>query len=305
MRLQDMPILDRMYPGGDYLTFRESGNSARSTISPQLFRYLSSFKRFKLPNGMSIPKPDTKVWNPGSIFGHLVLPFPKVWVEWETKNETQNAPLIMAAACIDIDEISTFLSLIIGDVHENDIAALDKAKTDSLHPKSWAMFLFHLNPGIPVMIPGSLRIFNDADGMYAGIAAAGVSHLGGGAEAKTATLTNMGWDALSAIGWLNCKNVSTTEHDRSTNVKRRSPSKNKATSLSFHTINLPGSPSEHGNGVGQTTGNTALHMARGHFKTFTAEAPLMGKHVGTYWWGWQVRGNPQRGATITDYKIGA
>jgi hypothetical protein len=23
----------------------------------------------------------------------------------------------------------------------------------------------------------------------------------------------------------------------------------------------------------------------GHFKTFTAEAPLFGKHVGTYWWG--------------------
>ncbi len=31
----------------------------------------------------------------------------------------------------------------------------------------------------------------------------------------------------------------------------------------------------------------------------------MGRHVGTYWWGWQVRGNPNNGVTITDYRVGA
>lgn len=303
MRLQDMPILDRMYPGGDYIVIGESGNTARS-VSPDLFRYLADFKRFKLPNGMSIPKPDATEWNPSSIFGHLVLPFPKVWVEWETKNETQHAPLIMAAACINVDEVGDFLPLVLPHVSEKDLTAISHAKSGQ-YSRSWAMFLFHLNPGIPVMIPGSLRVYNDTGGMYAGIAGAGASFLGQGSETKAATLTSMGWDALAAIGWLNCKNVSTTEHDRSKNVKRRRPNKNKATSLSFYTINLPGSPSGASSGAGKKTGTTALHMARGHFKTFTEDAPLMGKHVGTYWWGWQVRGNPERGATVTDYKISA
>jgi hypothetical protein len=50
---------------------------------------------------------------------------------------------------------------------------------------------------------------------------------------------------------------------------------------------------------------TTLHRVRGHFKTFTAERPLMGKHVGTCWWGWQLRGdpNPNRGIVTSDYQI--
>jgi hypothetical protein len=34
----------------------------------------------------------------------------------------------------------------------------------------------------------------------------------------------------------------------------------------------------------------ALHICRGHFKTFTEDAPLLGRHTGTYWWAPQVRG---------------
>jgi hypothetical protein len=30
---------------------------------------------------------------------------------------------------------------------------------------------------------------------------------------------------------------------------------------------------------------------------------LFGKLNGTYWWGWQVRGNPERGANINDYRL--
>jgi hypothetical protein len=42
---------------------------------------------------------------------------------------------------------------------------------------------------------------------------------------------------------------------------------------------------------------------RGHFKTFTAEKPLMGRAVGTYSWGWQLRGDPKRGIVISDYQF--
>ena len=46
-----------------------------------------------------------------------------------------------------------------------------------------------------------------------------------------------------------------------------------------------------------------LHIARGHFKHFTKDAPLFGRHVGTYWWNSQVRGDIEAGAVVKDYAI--
>ena len=41
----------------------------------------------------------------------------------------------------------------------------------------------------------------------------------------------------------------------------------------------------------------ALHICRGHFKTFTPDAPLMGRHVGIYWWAPHVRGSKEAGTS--------
>jgi hypothetical protein len=43
-----------------------------------------------------------------------------------------------------------------------------------------------------------------------------------------------------------------------------------------------------------------LHRCRGHFKTFTAEHPLMGKHIGRFWWMPHLRGDPDKGLTIQE-----
>jgi hypothetical protein len=47
----------------------------------------------------------------------------------------------------------------------------------------------------------------------------------------------------------------------------------------------------------------ALHLCRGHFKVFTDDAPLFGRHTGTYWWAPQVRGRAEEGANINDYRV--
>jgi hypothetical protein len=47
----------------------------------------------------------------------------------------------------------------------------------------------------------------------------------------------------------------------------------------------------------------ALHICRGHFKTYTDEAPLFSKLTGTYWWEPQVRGNSDQGVVDKDYRI--
>ncbi len=49
----------------------------------------------------------------------------------------------------------------------------------------------------------------------------------------------------------------------------------------------------------------ALHVCRGHFKTYTEDAPLLGRHVGTYWWPAVVRGRATEGRVEKDYRVGA
>lgn len=109
-----------------------------------------------------------------------------------------------------------------------------------------------------------------------------------------------------AVSLMNCKNVAVEDAGR-LHVKRskRDKRSGKSANLRFSTIVLPG----------MTTGRTAAeraanqdmmarHRVRGHFKTFTEDAPLFGKVVGTFWWGWQVRGNAKNGVVVSDYKIG-
>lgn len=108
---------------------------------------------------------------------------------------------------------------------------------------------------------------------------------------------------MTAIGLMNCKNVKVEPSNRPITRSKKNRGKNVA-KLNYHTIVLPGSSSSSG-GTGECKGVMPQHKVRGHFKTFTAEAPLMGQHVGTYWWGWQVRGNKKNGITVTDYKVGA
>ncbi|MGX9900770.1 hypothetical protein ACW0JT_14530 [Arthrobacter sp. SA17] len=59
------------------------------------------------------------------------------------------------------------------------------------------------------------------------------------------------------------------------------------------------------NGGEAADGTDRCHLARGHFKTFTEGAPLLGKHAGTYWWGWQVRGQEGSGVIEKTYTLRA
>ncbi len=47
----------------------------------------------------------------------------------------------------------------------------------------------------------------------------------------------------------------------------------------------------------------ALHVCRGHFKTFTEGAPLFGRVTGTFWWADQVRGDRKLGEVVKDYEM--
>lgn len=50
-------------------------------------------------------------------------------------------------------------------------------------------------------------------------------------------------------------------------------------------------------------GMTSLHIVRGHFATYTAEKPLFGKYVGTYWREPHTRGSAEHGEVAKDYEV--
>jgi hypothetical protein len=113
--------------------------------------------------------------------------------------------------------------------------------------------------------------------------------------------------AFMALGLTNCRNVKTAETG-SVRMRRSGREKRQGVppkELRYSTIILPGGGSIASDKRGGSHRAAAVHRVRGHFKTFTAERPLLGKHVGTYWWGWNVRGNPEHGEVQSDYEMGA
>lgn len=103
-----------------------------------------------------------------------------------------------------------------------------------------------------------------------------------------------------ALALMNCRNVSLRERGS------RNDAGSTPTGDAFHEVVIDGSTrgstessAEAGDGMGRR------HLARGHFKTFTEDAPLLGKHVGTYWWGWQVRGQENSGSIEKTYTLKA
>lgn len=110
--------------------------------------------------------------------------------------------------------------------------------------------------------------------------------------------------AFYAISMMNCRNVDVLPALTATRRAGKKTRRQPKPPIEYHRIKLP-TPKASGGGVGTLTGTTKLHTARGHFKTYTEDAPLMGKHVGTYYWGWQVRGRRENGEVISSYEVGA
>ena len=110
-----------------------------------------------------------------------------------------------------------------------------------------------------------------------------------------------------ALNLINCRNVKTGKAGYLSVARSGREKRNREPRLDYHTIMLPGMDHARSSRPSMLGSSDVmpLHRVRGHFKTFTADAPLLGQHVGTYWWGWQVRGSKESGVVVSDYKLGA
>lgn len=114
--------------------------------------------------------------------------------------------------------------------------------------------------------------------------------------------------ALMTTSLLHCKNVElqTVEPDQKLSrnyAKKRGGGRPLTT---YHVIDIE--PMRRildaaGAQEGQEGLRRALHLCRGHFKVFTPDAPLFGRHVGTYWWAPHVRGRAEQGIALKDYRV--
>ena len=100
-----------------------------------------------------------------------------------------------------------------------------------------------------------------------------------------------------------CKNIDHIETKVDDKLIRRRVREGKIPINKFYTLNI-NSNHHHSTGVSVGHGSgKSFHICRGHFKHFTADNPLLGKHVGTYWWSMHAKGDKLQGKVTKDYNI--
>jgi len=109
---------------------------------------------------------------------------------------------------------------------------------------------------------------------------------------------------LLALSFCNCKKSQIVEQSISRQVRRNSERHNIPI-VKEYTLEIPQVKTVYedievvpGSGI-----KKAFHLCRGHFKTYTKEKPLMGKHQGTFWWDMHLKGSSEYGIIDKDYKI--
>jgi hypothetical protein len=217
---------------------------------------------------------------PRSDFGPMRPSNPDMWLEWGA--QTRDGDGWVDIACALHEEGATN--------DGNLIYSLLLVLSFNGQPIQW--------------LPQRVYLGIDADGRYNGQVMRDLLDDNADTEHVPDELSTELLTPEMALSLINCRNVNTAEAG-SINIRRSGAQKRrgeKPFTIRYNTILLPGGGSEY-DATSGTHRATALHRVRGHFKTFTAKRPLMGKHVGTYWWGWQLRGDPKHGIVISDYQL--
>lgn len=109
--------------------------------------------------------------------------------------------------------------------------------------------------------------------------------------------------ATSVAALLSCKNIHVKVQDHPGAVQSKRVKRGKLPLYQYHTLEVSQSSTAHHSDSSLTAnGDVALHWVRGHFKRYTADNKLFGKHTGLYWWQPHVAGTAER-VVEKDYEI--
>ncbi len=105
-----------------------------------------------------------------------------------------------------------------------------------------------------------------------------------------------------ALMLLSSKNIGTEEVKPAEKLNKARAKRGKKPLYTYHTLVIKPTGKRQ-ESIPRHLWNNRIHLCRGHFKRYTADAPLFGKHVGLYWWEPAVRGDKKQGIVQKDYKI--
>lgn len=232
-------------------------------------------------------------WDPNVDFGVIRPPFESMWVEWAMPPAHLRVGF---TSTVDIEAAAVFVN------YNKDDDAFD-------------YLTIHRVRGLGIVV---LPIFNRVRLTGAGTYESGGVEFDERAsdhrffqEVREAIADgrDLGYERFGShellliLSMMNCVNASIEDERASKGDVRRA----RQHGLPLHQIKkirVPGGRATTKRSMVQALGGPqALHLVRGHFKTYTAEAPLFGKRVGSYWWGWQQRGKAEAGTIDHVYEV--
>ena len=109
----------------------------------------------------------------------------------------------------------------------------------------------------------------------------------------------------SFLELLSCKNITTEKTLPSKKLNQSRKKKGKTELYTYHTLKLilPKTRKVYPASDQEAQYHHRIHLCRGHFKRYTSEKPLLGKHTGLYWWQPTVRGKDHKGIVVKDYSL--
>jgi hypothetical protein len=118
---------------------------------------------------------------------------------------------------------------------------------------------------------------------------------------------NMMQPAFLTTSFMHCRNSWVNKVTPPPKLAKASRRRHGVPLVSFRTINIePMRRVLRSEGRAHETGiKKALHICRGHFRTYTAEKPLFGKVSGTIFVPMHARGSAQEGIVVQSYKVDA
>lgn len=108
-----------------------------------------------------------------------------------------------------------------------------------------------------------------------------------------------------AISLMHCKNVTRVAHEIPDDVQKKRQRKKRPALSRYYTLEIDALKEDVRAQGGAKSGGfkRAIHQRRGHFKHYTPERPLFGKHVGRWFWANQLVGTPEVGRVEKDYAV--
>jgi hypothetical protein len=127
-------------------------------------------------------------------------------------------------------------------------------------------------------------------------------------EGTATTASNLLKPVFLGLSFMHCKNVEVRSAPPSPLIERKPWTKKHGRPLvRYHVLDIDPMRKvlKHEGRSDQVGLKKALHICRGHFATYTEDAPLFGRITGTFWKPQHVRGSAKHGAVVKDYNVKA